>query len=98
MGGLEQHENDYQEPDDVTTADRNRRLGLILFLIYGTVYAGFVMLNAFRPQWAEWTPWRGINVAVIYGFLLIVGAFVLALIYGWACRNPAGDSKAKRNS
>jgi hypothetical protein len=45
----------------------------------------------------ERTPIAGINLAVLYGFGLIVGALVLSLIYGWLCQSassrprPTGD-------
>ena len=90
MGSLESHSVHPREPEDPRTDQRNRRYGLVLFMVYGLVYAGFVLLNAFRPQWAEHTPWRGVNVAVLYGLLLIGGAFALALVYGWLCRFPVG--------
>ncbi len=96
MGSLENHGGDSPEPEDRPTADRNRRIGLLLFLIYAAVYTGFVLLNAFKPQWSEWTPWRGINLAVIYGMLLIAGAFALALLYGWLCRKPASPSTGEK--
>ena len=37
----------------------------------------------------------GVNLAIWYGFALIVVAFVLALIYGWACRK-SGDEPEDR--
>jgi uncharacterized membrane protein (DUF485 family) len=61
------------------------RLGLALFAVYLLLYAGFVLLAAIAPEWMETTPLAGVNLAVWYGFGLIVAAIVLALIYGWAC-------------
>ncbi len=58
------------------------RLGLALFAIYLALYGGFVLLNTFAPATMEATPWAGINVAILYGFGLIIGAVLLALIYG----------------
>jgi len=57
-------------------------LGLSLFLLYLLLYTGFVLLNAFSPETMEATPVAGVNVAILYGFGLIISAFVLALIYG----------------
>lgn len=59
------------------------RIGLTLFALYLAFYAGFVLLNAAAPDAMEATPIAGLNVAVLYGFGLIVAAFVLALVYGW---------------
>lgn len=61
---------------------RSSRLGLSLFAIYLAMYGGFVLLNTFSPDAMEFLPWAGINVAVLYGFTLIIGAVVLAFIYG----------------
>lgn len=71
---------------------RNSRIGLALFALYLALYGTFVVLAAFSPQTMERTPLAGVNVAIWYGFGLIVAAIVLALIYGWACR--AGDKQA----
>lgn len=59
------------------------RLGLVLFGIYLALYGGFVFLNAFSPTTMEHTPLAGVNLAIWYGFGLIVAAWALALIYGW---------------
>ena len=69
---------------------RNSRIALTLFSVYLLMYVGFVLLNTFSPEIMERTPWAGVNVAILYGFGLIVGAFVLALLYGMLCR-PAED-------
>lgn len=69
---------------------RNARIGMILFLIYLALYGGFVFLNAFAAEVMETTPLAGVNLAILYGFGLIVMALVLALIYGALCK-PSGD-------
>ena len=68
---------------------RNARLAMSLFFIYLILYAGFVLLNAISPDTMDYQPVDGINLAIIYGFTLILTAFVLALIYGVFCRNDA---------
>ncbi len=70
---------------------RNTRLGLALFAIYLVFYGGFVLLAAFSPESLSVLPLAGVNLAIWYGFGLIVAALVLALVYGWACR-PRDDS------
>ena len=73
---------------------RNARIGLKLFAVYLVLYTAFVLLNAFRPDVMERTA-AGVNLAVLSGFGLIAGAFVIALAYGWLCRggheDEAGD-------
>jgi uncharacterized membrane protein (DUF485 family) len=70
---------------------RNSRIGLVLFGIYLVLYGGFVLLNAFSPETMEKTPVAGVNLAILYGFGLIIAALVLALLYGWLCKS--GDSE-----
>lgn len=73
----------------------NTRLGLWLFTIYLALYAGFVGLAAFRTQWMESRPLGGLNLSVIYGFGLILVAMVLALVYGFLCRNENDEKLSK---
>ena len=59
-------------------------LGVKLFLVYLAVYGGFVGLNAFWPDVMRRPAFAGVNLAIVYGMGLIVGAFVLAVIYAVA--------------
>jgi uncharacterized membrane protein (DUF485 family) len=72
---------------------RTTRIGLSLFAVYLLFYGGFVLLAAFSPQTMEATPLAGVNLAIWYGFGLIVAAIFLALVYGWACRASAQRSR-----
>jgi uncharacterized membrane protein (DUF485 family) len=73
---------------------RNRRIALALFAIYLLLYGGFVLLSAFAPDSMEATPLPGVNLAVLYGFALIVAALVEAFVYGWLCQSDESpDSK-----
>ena len=67
---------------------RRARYGLILFIIYVLFYATFVYLSAFRLETMK-REIAGVTLAVLYGFGLIVAAFVLALLYMVLCRNHA---------
>ncbi len=69
----------------------NTRLGLILFFVYLALYGAFVLVNAFSPTTMEITPVAGVNLAILYGFGLIIAALVLALVYGCLCRSADGD-------
>ncbi len=71
---------------------RNARIGLVLFGVYLVLYGGFVLLNAFSPDTMELTPVAGINLAILYGFALIVAALILALVYGWLCTVPENNT------
>ena len=76
-------------PDDdhPEISARNARYGLWLFAIYVALYAGFMGLSAFEPQIMSKTPFGGVNLAIIYGFGLIVAALLLALVYMLLCRS-----------
>jgi uncharacterized membrane protein (DUF485 family) len=78
-------------------AKQTNRLGLSLFAVYLVLYGGFVLLAAFSPQWMEVTPLAGVNLAIWYGFGLIIAAIALALVYGWASRsNERSSEKSPR--
>jgi uncharacterized membrane protein (DUF485 family) len=59
-------------------------IGLKLFVLYLAAYGVFVALNAFVPEVMKIPAIAGVNLAIVYGFGLIVGAFVLAVIYAVA--------------
>ncbi len=82
-----------EEPVNEHDVRRRARHGLILFAIYFALYAGFLLLNVFDPKLMEMTPVAGVNLAILYGFGLIVAALILALVYAWLCRTPNGESK-----
>jgi uncharacterized membrane protein (DUF485 family) len=63
------------------------RAGLWLFALYLLAYGGFVVLNAFSPDTMRTPVYQGVNLAIVYGMGLIIGAFVLAVIYAWLCAN-----------
>lgn len=70
----------------------NSRLGLRLFFVYLVLYVGFVLLNAYSPDVMEWRPWGGINLALLYGFGLILAALALAFLYGMLAKVARQDS------
>lgn len=70
----------------------NARLGMALFLLYLLFYGAFVVINAAWPQWMDMVVWSGLNLAVVYGLGLIVGAFILALVYALLCKTPTKEA------
>ncbi len=73
-----------------------RRLGVIMFAVYGVIYAGFVAVNLASPVAMEVVLFGGLDLAVVYGMGLIVIALVLALLYNRACgRREAAMSGGK---
>ena len=58
-----------------------------MFLLYALFYVGFVAINLYNPLLMERIMVFGLNLATVYGFSLIIGALLLALIYDRLCRN-----------
>jgi len=67
----------------------NARMGLVLFAFYLAAYVGFVVMSATESGRGilRQASLGGVNIAVLYGFGLIVGAFVVSIIYMLLCRN-----------
>ena len=61
------------------------RLGIVLFFVYALIYAGFVGINLVDATLMEITVFLGLNLAVVYGFSLIILALVMALVYTRIC-------------
>ena len=61
------------------------KLGIILFVVYSLIYAGFVAINTTRPELMETPMPLGVNLAVFYGFGLIIFAIILGVIYNMIC-------------
>ena len=87
MAGLDFKAPVVREKEDKAMVARNARMGVILFIIYVVFYGGFMALSAFWPDIMGQPFLGGVNLAIVYGFALIVAAFVLALIYLQTCRN-----------
>lgn len=87
MVDLSGHSAEDRQFSSKQESQRNAKYGGILFLVYLLVYAIFVLLNTFEPEWMDRVPFAGLNLAIVYGVGLIVLALVLALIYSWLCRS-----------
>ena len=89
---MHDHENQREDEQPEIVA-HNTRLGLGLFAVYLVLYVGFMVLSTYWPQVMATRPFAGVNLAIIYGFALIVIALVLAVVYLVNCRHtPAkGD-------
>jgi uncharacterized membrane protein (DUF485 family) len=78
-----------REQEDAALVAHNTRMGVVLFIVYVLFYGGFVALSAFRHETMAQPFIAGVNLAVVYGFALIVAALVLAVIYMKVCRKAA---------
>ncbi|MFA5291818.1 MAG: DUF485 domain-containing protein [Phycisphaerae bacterium] len=61
------------------------KLGILMFVIYAVIYAGFVAVNVAKPVLMEKQIIFGQNLAVVYGLGLIIFALILAMIYNHLC-------------
>ena len=75
------------------TTARNARAGLVLFAIYLALYGGFMALVTFAYEQMSKPVLAGVNLAIVYGFGLIVAALVFALVYMVLCRGAARGSE-----
>jgi uncharacterized membrane protein (DUF485 family) len=62
-----------------------QNFGLILCLTYAIVYATFVFISIYDVTLMDKVMPFGLNLAVFYGFGIIIFALVLAMIYSQAC-------------
>jgi uncharacterized membrane protein (DUF485 family) len=67
------------------------RLGIWMFVFYALFYAGFVALNLIKPPAMGTLVFAGLNLATVYGFALIIVAFIEALVYDALCRKKEAD-------
>ncbi len=65
-------------------ASYKTRLGISMFIVYTLTYCGFVVINAASPELMQ-NIYFGQTLAVLYGFFLILFAFVLAIVYNHFC-------------
>ena len=61
------------------------RLGAWMFFLYALVYLGFILINIIKPVLMEKQIIFGLNLAVVYGFGLIILSIIMALIYNVLC-------------
>lgn len=78
------------DPDDDTDLSaRSTPLGLRLFLVYLLLYGGYMGATVLAPG-AMASTVAGVNVAILYGLVLIVTALLLALAYVTLLRRGRG--------
>ncbi len=74
-----------QDHGEDHAASYKMSLGVYMFIVYAVIYAGFVIINVVQPKLMEMEVLFGMNLAVVYGFGLIIFALILALIYNHMC-------------
>ena len=68
-------------------SDIKSKIGLVLFAVYGLIYVIFIAINTLWPKAMAINVILGLNLAVVYGFGLIILAIVMGLIYNAICNN-----------
>ncbi|MCX6160765.1 MAG: DUF485 domain-containing protein [Ignavibacteriae bacterium] len=76
-------------------AEKKAKLGVILFFVYTIIYAGFVVIGLTKPELMGLELISGQNIAIIYGFGLIVLAIVMGFIYNYFCTKM--ENKLNKN-
>jgi len=76
-------------------AEKKAKLGVILFFVYTIIYAGFVIIGLTMPELMGLELIGGQNIAIIYGFGLIVLAIVMGFIYNYFCTKM--ENKMNKN-
>jgi uncharacterized membrane protein (DUF485 family) len=66
-------------------AKRKTRLGIWMFVSYTIVYGVFVAIGVANYEAMKIIVFAGLNLALTYGFGLIVLAIIMGLIYNWRC-------------
>ena len=64
---------------------KKTKLGVILFLVYFVVYVGFVAIGVADYEMMGKIVLGNQNLAVVYGFGLIIFAILLGIYYNWQC-------------
>lgn len=70
--------------EDKKTSDAKSSLGIWMFAGYSIVYAIFIILNVVSPKIMGMDVGM-LNLAIVFGFGLIILALIMALIYNALC-------------
>jgi uncharacterized membrane protein (DUF485 family) len=65
-----------------------------MFAVYAVIYAGFVIINTVAPALMGVIVFGGVDLAVAYGFGLIVLAILLGLLYSFLCSRLESQAHA----
>jgi uncharacterized membrane protein (DUF485 family) len=66
-------------------AAKKSKLGVILFLFYVIIYGGFVVIGLVNPELMGVHVLGKQNLAIVYGFGLILLAIIMGFIYNAIC-------------
>jgi len=90
------HQGPVVELDEDNASRYKSILGVKLFVLYCIFYGGFVLIATFAPELLHSKIIFGLNLAITYGFGLIIFAIILGLIYNHACKNAEKKQNTKK--
>lgn len=76
-------------------SDWKAKLGIKLFWLYCVIYMGFVGIAVFSPETMKIEALAGVNLAIVYGMVLIIFAVILGLIYNHLCTKKEDEMNNK---
>ena len=89
------HQNVFSEQEPEYVSEKKAKLGIRFFFIYLFVYAGFVAIGVLNYELLAVEVFRGINLAVFYGFGLIIFAILLGILYNHYCNRYEAEPGKK---
>ncbi|MBI9105704.1 MAG: DUF485 domain-containing protein [Spirochaetales bacterium] len=87
------HEPAAQAGND-PASEFKKKVGIRMFIAYAVVYAGFIIINTAAPKLMGRQIVFGLNLAVTYGFGLILLAIISGLIYNAICTRKEDEMEA----
>ncbi|MBN2520362.1 MAG: DUF485 domain-containing protein [Bacteroidales bacterium] len=78
-------------------APKKAKLGVILFIFYTLIYGGFVIIGLVKPDLMGLEILGGQNVAIVYGFGLILLAVIMGFIYNYFCTRMENRMNKNQN-
>lgn len=79
------HHNLPPEQKEDFASEKKAKLGIQFFFIYFFFYAGFVAIGVLNYELLAYEVFKGLNLAIFYGFGLIVFAVLLGILYNFLC-------------
>lgn len=90
------HHGPSTEWKDDSSTGKKTKLGIWMFLIYTLIYIGFIVINNCFPKLMA-ADVGSLNVAIVYGFGLIVVALIQAFIYNHICTRAEEKAIGEEN-
>lgn len=81
---MDHHTPSAEWKEDEKTAKLKSRIGLWMFFIYSVIYSVFIIINVVNPKLMG-LDIGSLNLAIVFGFGLIILALIMALLYNALC-------------